>query len=466
MAPRMERAQGVVARTLGRFGDWLAGQRHLMAVRDGVVAVLPLVLIGSLALLIHTPPLVGSWAEWYERAMAVWKPRILMVNLLTVGVIAVPASFTVAYALAKRYEQDALSAGMMSVIAFLLATRPPTRAVLTVDGTEEWALAVSALGAGGLFLAILVGLLTGEVQRFCMTRRWHLRLPESVPEVIYRSFSAVVPALALFGIVWGLSYALQLDLLRLVDFVVSPIRQAGNSLAGVLSVIFVDSAIWLFGVHAIALLGVLKPVWLQFLAENQEAVRLGVAIPNIAPREFYIWFVWMGGSGTTLVLAVHLWWCRSAALRGVGKVGLVPALFNINEPILFGAPVVMNPLLAVPFIVAPLVCGAIAWTAFHLGWVVKPHLDILWTLPAPVGGFLTTGGDPRALVLQVVNLAIAAIIYYPFVRAYDRRLLVQEAAKAVSDTGEPRASEVNSSLDTPGNPGSQQGGGAPQGRSR
>ncbi len=426
----MDRAKGVTEGTLGRIATWLTNQRHLMSVRDGVVAVLPLVLIGSLALLLYDPPLLRSWKEWYDAAMADWKPRILMMNLLTVGVIAVPASFTVAYALAKRYEQDALSAGMMSVIAFLLATRPPVRAVLVTDGQSEWALATAGLGAGGLFLAILVGLFTAEVQRFFITRRWHIRMPAGVPEIIYRSFASVVPALVLFLVVWVFRHALQLDLLRGVEFVLSPIRVAGNSLPGVLGIITIDSTIWLFGVHAVALLGVLKPVWLQFLAENQQALMAKLPIPNLAPREFYIWFVWMGGSGTALTLAGHLLFCKSAMLRSVGRLGFLPALFNINEPILFGVPVVMNPLLAVPFLLAPLACGTIAWTAFHLDWVVKPHLDILWTLPAPIGGYLTTGGDWRALALQGVNLAVAAIIYWPFVRAYDRKLLVQEAAGA------------------------------------
>jgi len=432
MAQAMDRAKGVTEGTLGRVGDWLANQRHLMSVRDGVVAVLPLVLIGSLALLIYDPPLLGSWKIWYDAAMADWKPRILMVNVLTVGVIAVPASFTVAYALAKRYEQDALSAGMMSVIAFLLATRPPAQAVLVPGGKPEWALATAGLGAGGLFLAILVGLFTAEVQRFFITRRWHIRLPAGVPEVIYRSFASVVPALAVFLVMWTVRYALQWDLLRGVELVLAPIRIAGNSLPGVLGIVTIDSTIWLFGVHAVALLGVLKPVWLQFLTENQQALMAGLPIPNLAPREFYIWFVWMGGSGTAVALAGHLLFCKSAMLRSVGRLGIVPVLFNINEPILFGVPVVMNPLLAAPFLLAPLACGTIAWSAFHFGWVVKPHLDILWTLPAPIGGYLTTGGDWHALVVQAVNLAVAAIIYWPFVRAYDRKLLAQEAAGAAA----------------------------------
>jgi PTS system cellobiose-specific IIC component len=134
----------------------------------------------------------------------------------------------------------------------------------------------------------------------------------------------------------------------------------------------------------------------------------------------------MGGSGMSLALMLHLCLARARQLKGVAKVGFVPALFNLNEPIMFGVPVVMNPLLAVPFVVAPLVCATTAWFAFHTNLVTRPHLDILWTLPAPIGAFGTTK-DPGALVLMALNLGLAFLIYAPFVRAYDRRLLAQES---------------------------------------
>jgi PTS system cellobiose-specific IIC component len=204
------------------------------------------------------------------------------------------------------------------------------------------------------------------------------------------------------------------------------LQAVGNSLPGILLVVLIDSTIWLFGIHAITILAVMKPIWLAMLTQNMEAALAGTAIPNIAPREFYIWFVWMGGSGTSLALAAHLLRARSAQLRGVAKVGLVPALFNINDPIMFGAPVVMNAVLAVPFIIAPLLCAVSAWAAFQFGWVTRPHLDVLWTLPTPIGAFGSTG-DPKALLLVAFNFTMAFLLYTPFVRAYDRKLVALEA---------------------------------------
>src|SRR5262249_52148780 len=132
--------------------------------------------------------------------------------------------------------------------------------------------------------------------------------------------------------------------------------------------------------------------------------------------------------GTSLALVAHLVRARSAQLRSIAKIGLVPALFNINDPIMFGAPVVMNATLAIPFIVSPLLCAATAWAAFRFGFVTRPHLDILWTLPTPLGAFGSTG-DVKSLLLVAFNFGMAFLMYGPFVRAYDRRLAAAEHAE-------------------------------------
>ncbi|HXX29794.1 MAG TPA: PTS transporter subunit EIIC, partial [Myxococcaceae bacterium] len=201
-------------------------------------------------------------------------------------------------------------------------------------------------------------------------------------------------------------------------------------LPGVVSVVLLDSALWLLGVHAAALGASLRPLWEAMLVENMDAAAAGGALPHIAPLHFYLWFVWQGGSGAALALGLLLVRCRSAQLRSVGRLGLLPAVCNVNEPLLFGAPVVLNPALAVPFIAAPLLSAVAAYGAFALDLVRRPALEVPWTLPAPIGAFLTTGGDPRAVVLQLSLLALSIAIYWPFVRRYDARLLAAEVDRA------------------------------------
>jgi cellobiose PTS system EIIC component len=217
-----------------------------------------------------------------------------------------------------------------------------------------------------------------------------------------------------------------LDLITLLARAVAPLVHAADSLGGVLGLVLVDSLLWLLGVHPAALTAAMRPVWEAMLVANMEAVAAHAVPPHIAPLQFFLWFVWQGGSGAGLALGLLLLRCRSAQLRAVGRAGIVPALCNVNEPLLFGVPVVLNPRLAVPFIAAPLLEAVVAWTAFRLGWVRVPYLETLWTLPAPVGAWLTTGGDPRAVVLQMLNLGLAVAVYWPFVRREDRRLALDE----------------------------------------
>jgi cellobiose PTS system EIIC component len=422
---------GRLRSALARGGERTGRNIYLLSVRDGIVAVLPLVLIGSFFYLLVEPPLVrATWQHAYATAMADWIPRFIFVFKATTGMISLYAAFAIAAQLARRRDLDALAAGLIAVAADL-AVVAPTKATLASGGSPVWVLPLENVGPAGLFVAILVAIYVVEIQRLVVRRNWVLRLPDSVPEAVYRSFLSLVPAFISIASLWMLMHGLGIDFFRWIGFLSRPLQAAGNSLPGILTVVLVDSVIWLFGIHAITLLAVMKPIWLAMLTQNMEAALAGQAIPNLAPREFYIWFVWLGGSGTSLALAAHLLAARSAALRGIAKVGILPALFNINDPIMFGVPVVMNPTLAVPFVVAPLVCALNAWTAFHFGLVTRPHLDILWTLPAPIGAFGSTG-DPRALLLLALNFGLAYLIYAPFVRTYDRRMLEAEARGATA----------------------------------
>src|SRR5258707_10153115 len=138
------------------------------------------------------------------------------------------------------------------------------------------------------------------------------------------------------------------------------------------------------GVHGLSVLAAVKPLWLAALAENMAAVSAGQPPPHVFTQEFFIWFVWQGGSGATLAFAIVLLFARSKQLRLVGRAGIVPAIFNINEPLLFGTPVVMNGKLAPPFVLAPAVMVVLTWLAMHSGLVRPPYIDAVWTLAAPL----------------------------------------------------------------------------------
>lgn len=417
---------------LQAWGEAVGNQRHLLAVRDGVIGALPLVLVGSLFLLVAQPPSLRL-QQW----VAPYAATLLLPYRMLGGLIGLYVTFGTAYALAKHYALDAPAAGLVALASYLVAAMPQG-----LQGPP--ALPLARVGPGGLFAGLLIAIASVELTRLLAHRRLTLRLPSSAPEVVVRSFASLIPCFLSVATTFVVVHLFKLDLVTLLEALAAPLLGATGSLAAVLTIVGLDSGLWLLGVHAAAITAPIRPLWEAMLVQNMEAVVHGVALPHIATQPFYLWFVWQGGSGTLLALALLLVFAKSAQLRSVGRLGLLPALCNVNEPLLFGVPIVLNPALALPFVVAPLICGAVAYSACALHWVRPPYLEVPWTLPAPLGALLATGGDWRALALELTNLALAMGIYWPFLRRYDLRLLAEEASAKEASPQAPL------SLETPG----------------
>jgi PTS system cellobiose-specific IIC component len=411
----LQRASG----KLKRYAEALGQQPHLLSIRDGVVGALPLLLVGSVFLLVAQPP--------NARLLELVKPyqeQLLLPYRMLGGVLALYVCFGCAHALARRYGLDPLSNALGAAATFLVALGPTP---LAAGGRG---VALERLGASGMFGALALAIFYVELTRFFEKRRWTIRLPGGAPEAVVRSFAALIPTFVAIVGIWAIVHGVHLDLVGLAAAAAAPLVHAGNALPAAWAVVLIDSGMWLLGLHASAVLAAFRPVWLQMLVENMNAAAAGLHPPNVGVQELFQFFVWQGGSGATLAVAIWLLRARSAALRSVGKLAAVPALFNINEPILFGLPMVLNGALAVPFLLAPLCTATTTWCAFHCDWVARPRVEVIWTLPAPIGAYLTTGGDARAIVLSLFNLALSYAIYAPFLRRYDRRLLAREQAAA------------------------------------
>jgi PTS system cellobiose-specific IIC component len=407
-------------------------------VRDGVVAALPLVLIGSVFLLLGSflDALPADWKS--DRLKGLIAASYLPVRMLS-GAITLYVTFGTARSLARHFTLDELGVPLMALASFLVAVGP---AALKETG---WGLPGERIGPGGLFGAFVVALGSVHVQRQAIVRRWTIRMPGSVPEVISKSFASIIPGFLSVAVVWALVHGLGLDLVGGLAELARPLIQAGDSLPFVVLLVLVDSVLWLLGVHPLAIMAAVKPMWLQMITANSDAVAAGLPPPHLAPREFFLWFVWQGGSGTALALALLLLRAKSAQLKTVGRIGFVPALFNVNEPLLFGAPVVMNPRLAIPFVVSPVLLATTAWLALHAGLVRAPSKGVLWTLPAPIGAWLDTG-DWRAVILQMTNLGLAVLVWWPFVRSYDRSLVASEAAAEAAKSAPTDAAPVRDGM--------------------
>ncbi|MCF1676221.1 MAG: PTS transporter subunit EIIC [Tetragenococcus halophilus] len=424
---------------LDKFTQWIekylggpmaniANQRHLRAVRDGIIAALPLIIVGSFFMIVAFPPLPESWG--ITQFLTANAETILLPYRMSMYIMALYATFGIGASLSKSYDLDQVAGGILAVTAFLLTLVPvsiPEEAT-EIAGVEGFVLPMANLGGEGMFVGIVTSIIAVEIYRLTDKSNFKITMPDQVPPAVARSFEALTPTLIVILLIGSITYYIGFDWHAFIGNLISPLISAADSLPSVLLLVLLTTFFWFFGIHGLAVIGsIARPLWLQLLESNSSALAAGEPLPTIGAEPFYQWFIWIGGAGATIGLAILLAF-RSKSQYGskLGKTILAPAIFNINEPVIFGVPIVLNPILMVPFIGAPVVLATIAWFATSLGLVNAVTVTAPWTLPGPIGAFLATNGDWRAAVLNIILIIIAVLIYYPFFRVYDKNELAKE----------------------------------------
>ncbi len=428
----------------------LSEQRHLRAIRDGIIATLPLIIVGSIFLIVAFPPFPVDWgiSLWAKKNIA----QILLPYRMTMFIMALYAVMGIGNSLAKSYKLDGITGAILATSGFLLTIVPTiVKEILVVtqviDGKEVQIIAekgtegatvlqeaagfvmpMTNLGSAGLFVGIIIAIFAVEVYRFTTTTGFRIKMPDSVPASVARSFEALTPTLIVVLVVATVTYWLHINLHGIMKIIIEPLVKATDSWFSVIIIVFLITFFWSFGIHGVSIVGSLvRPLWLTLLDQNTAALADGKVIPHIAAEPFYQWFIWIGGSGATIGLAILLATVsKSSYGKTLGRTSIVSSIFNINEPIIFGAPIVLNPILIPPFIIIPVVNSSIAYLCTSMGLVNKVTSTPPWTLPGPIGSFLATNGDYRAAILNIVLIISSAVIYYPFFKAYDKKLLEDE----------------------------------------
>jgi cellobiose PTS system EIIC component len=400
----------------------LSEQKHLRAIRDGIISTLSLILVGCFFLLIINIP-INSWKEF----IAPYAGKIVLPFRVTMGLMCLYASYGMGYSLAKSYKLDGISGGVLSMAGLLSLNIPMNVTDKATDTALGWVLKMEYLGGAGMFSAILSMIIAVEVLRFCKTKNLTIKMPEQVPASVSRSFEALIPAAVIITSFWLVRVMFNFDVNVFIAKLFSPlVKIAGNTYLGVLLPTLFICLLWASGVHGVSVIGsLLRPLWLMLLDENMAVAATGGIAQNIGTEGFYDLFIWIGGSGGTLSLCILFLFSKSVYLKQVGKFSIVPGIFNINEPIMFGAPIVLNPLLAIPFVLGPVLNCTTSYIAMSLGLVNKVSVMAPWVLPAPIKAVMATN-DWRAAVLVIFNFAIATLIYYPFFKMYEKNLLKEE----------------------------------------
>lgn len=408
-------------------------QPHMVAIRKGIIATLPLTIVGSFFTVLLNFPIdaVAAFIEPYREVLDI-------PFRYTVGLLALYSTFGIASSLAKHYKLDSLTAGIISTMAFLVTAAPPLRVFDNVEGVINAGryINIANLGSGSLFGAIVTAIVSVEIYRLFIVKNITIKMPDGVPPEVTNSFMALIPGGAILILFWIIRHIIGFDINAFLSNILMPLKDvlAGNSLFGGLLTVFLICFFWVLGIHGPAILGpVIRPFWDISIAENMDVFQAtGNAheLPNIFTEQFLQWFVWIGGAGTTLALVVLFLFSKSKYLKQLGRLSFLPGIFNINEPVIFGAPIVMNPILGIPFLVAPLVTTTLSYFLTISGVVPMMAARIGFAIPAPIAAWMSTNWSIMAGVLVVINFLITLAIYYPFFKVFEKQQLEREAEEA------------------------------------
>ncbi len=463
----MEQSNGPLNRYVVPALNALSENTYMSAIRAGMVSIVPLTIIGGLFLIAAEFP-SDRWAA----TIAPYRQLLQVPFKATFGLLSIFACFAIGYDLGRRLKQEAIVSASMATLVFLMLqisihddysvnltpadlqsieqvdlTKLEQDKVVKVDGEslralegvdlikfDDLTLSMNGLGPAGLFTAILIALVVVRVQKLFTDTDLVIKLPESVPRVVYESFASLTPLMFLVVVFWVIRFVVGVDINHTVQTILSPLVFALNTLPGILTYALMVTMLWSVGIHGDNVMdAIVAPIFFQFLGANAEALSQGEPLPYITAQGFFTTFVNVGGSGATIGLALVLWNSKEPGFRQVSRLSLPTQVFQINEPIFFGIPIVLNPIFMAPYIASALILTTCTYLLMHWNVIQRPFVNVPWTTPPVIGHYLVSGGDWRAAVWGAISIIIAMAVYYPFAKAAERQRLAAEAAREDSD---------------------------------
>lgn len=422
----MDKFLNTVESKLGPLAQKLDRNRYLTAIKDGFFVAMPLLIIGSAFLLLTQLP-INPYLTFMENTLGKdWMGYFLVVNTMTMNIMTLFVVLGIARSLAKHYKIDSISSQAIALLAFLILTP------IMNDGKGAEGLPIANFGASGLFVGMIAAVLAVELTRGVVSRGWVIKMPESVPSNVANSFSALIPGFVvaiIFNLIRILFLSTSFETAHnfVFELLQKPLLSLGSSLPALIILLLFEATLWAFGIHGSnIMLAVMTPIWTALAVENAEAFARGDVLPNIVNMQFYSNYIKLGGASGTIGLAIAcMFFAKSSQYKMLGKLSFAPSIFNINEPLIFGMPIVLNPIMLIPFIICPLVLGILSYVVMALGIVpITNGLQLPWTMPPIFSGFILSGW--RGAVFQIVEIFISFLIFFPFFKVEDRKALAIE----------------------------------------
>lgn len=410
--------------------------KSITAIKDGFLLTMPVSLVGSIFLLIAEFP-VPAWNTFMIGIFGdAWKTPFYQVSGATFDILAIVAVISISYIYAKNEKQDGFSSAILSLVSFLIVTNS---FVLTESGEKIGGVIPKAwTGGNGIITAILVAIITAKIFTFFLKRNITIKLPETVPAGVSNAFSALIPGFVIMAgsmTVFILSNVFaDASLTELIFKVLqTPLQNLSDTLAGGLIMTVVMSVLFWAGIHGPNIvMGIMGPILTANAMQNQEIINSGKELivgenAKIMTIQLLDVFVKFGGQGLTIgLLIAALLVAKSSRMKEISKLSLTPGLFNINEPVIYGLPIVFNPTMLIPFVLAPVVGVLICYFSIITGFMAPfSAATVPWTTPVLVSGFLL--GGVQGVIVQLMVVASSVAIYFPFVKRLDKEYRAEEA---------------------------------------
>lgn len=391
---------------------------YMKAISNAMMGLMPIMMISSIASLINAID-IGNKQQIMDQIGL--KSLLTQINAMTIDVISVYVAFLVGYKLAEHLNADQLNAGIMSLVSFLILSP-----IATFEETKV--IEFSTLGSSGMFVAMFGGILGARIYILCVEKNLTIKMPDSVPPIVNKSFAAIVPGVivsTIMGIIYVVIAATPYGTLTdmIYTWVQAPLTLLGANVFACMIIVAFIEFLWFFGIHGVlAVYPVLMLVFYQPMLDNLAAYSAGQPLPHL----FTIGFILNNrGARSFAVALLAIFSCKSEQLKAVGKIGLIPSMFGISEPIKFGIPQVMNIRMLIPLMVTPAVSVLSAYLLTIVGFMPYHNgVNIPTGFPIIFGGFLTNGW--QGIIAQLIQFVLCVLIYIPFMRWQDKAALAEE----------------------------------------
>lgn len=391
---------------------------YMKAISNAMMGLMPIMMISSIASLINAID-IGNTQQIMDQIGL--KSLLTQINAMTIDVISVYVAFLVGYKLAEHLNADQLNAGIMSLVSFLILSP-----IATFEETKV--IEFSTLGSSEMFVAMFGGILGARIYILCVEKNLTIKMPDSVPPIVNKSFAAIVPGVivsTIMGIIYVVIAATPYGTLTdmIYTWVQAPLTLLGANVFACMIIVAFIEFLWFFGIHGVlAVYPVLMLVFYQPMLDNLAAYSAGQPLPHL----FTIGFILNNrGARSFAVALLAIFSCKSEQLKAVGKIGLIPSMFGISEPIKFGIPQVMNIRMLIPLMVTPAVSVLSAYLLTIVGFMPYHNgVNIPTGFPIIFGGFLTNGW--QGIIAQLIQFVLCVLIYIPFMRWQDKAALAEE----------------------------------------